>query len=62
MRSVDNTFKTTTIKLPEKNGCIDYDFMENFVAELEAFRVEELKSYLSSTGLNDYTLTKRKRR
>ncbi|OCG30897.1 hypothetical protein A9G33_06830 [Gilliamella sp. Choc3-5] len=42
--------KTEKIQLPIKNDKIDFDFMENFIAELEA--------YLSVTGLKDYTLTK----
>ena len=53
------------IKLPTKNGEIDFDFMEKFVAELEAQRVAELEAqrvaeleaYLTVTGLKDYELT-----
>lgn len=40
----------TKIQLPTKNNKIDFEFMESFIAELEA--------YLVATGLNDYTLTK----
>ena len=43
--------------MPINNGEIDFDFMENFVAELEARRVAELEAYLLATGLKDYTLT-----
>ena len=50
--------KELMIKLPEKDGYIDYSFMENFVAELEAIRVVELEAYLSTTGLKNYVLTK----
>ncbi|CVK15900.1 Type I restriction modification DNA specificity domain-containing protein [Apibacter mensalis] len=46
------------IKLPIKNDTIDFNFMENFIAELEAERIAELEAYLSVTGLKDYTLTK----
>lgn len=45
------------IQLPTKNGEIDFEFMESFIAELEAERVEELEAYLVATGLKDYTLT-----
>lgn len=45
------------IKLPTKNGKIDFDFIEEFVAELEATRLVELEAYLEATGLRDYTLT-----
>ncbi|XZM35153.1 restriction endonuclease subunit S (plasmid) [Clostridium perfringens] len=51
--------------LPTKNGEIDFEFMESFVAELEAQRVAELEAqrvaeleaYLLATGLKDYKLT-----
>ncbi len=53
------------IQLPTKNGKIDFEFMESFIAELEAERVieleaekiAELEAYLIATGLKDYTLT-----
>ncbi len=47
----------TIIQLPVKNSKIDFDFMESFIAELEARRIAELEAYLSVTGLKDYTLT-----
>ena len=49
--------RSTKIHLPVKNGQINLDFMENFVAELEAQRTAELEAYLSAAGLKDYTLT-----
>lgn len=48
----------TLIQLPIKDNQIDFEFMESFVAELEARRVAELEAYLSVTGLKDYILTK----
>mgnify|MGYP000162312776 CR=1 FL=1 len=45
------------IQLPTKNGEIDFEFMGDFVAELEAQRVAELEAYLTVTGLSDYVLT-----
>jgi len=45
------------IQLPIKNGKIDFDFMENFIAELEAERIAELEAYLLATGLINTTLT-----
>jgi hypothetical protein len=45
------------IQLPTKNGKIDFDFMESFIAELVAERITELEAYLLATGLKDYTLT-----
>ena len=49
-----SSFKVSELKnvkcqLPIQNGNLHLDFMENFVAELEA--------YLSAAGLKDYTLT-----
>ena len=47
------------IKLPTTAGEIDFDFMEKYIAELEAQRIAELEAYLVATGLSDYTLTKK---
>ena len=49
--------KIAKIQLPTKNGKIDFDFMESFIAELEAERIAKLEAYLLATGLKDYTLT-----
>lgn len=48
IRDVDDTFLNSEIKLPTKNNQIDFEFMESFVAELDA--------YLNVTGLKDYKL------
>jgi hypothetical protein len=45
------------IQLPTRNGNIDYEFMESFIAELEAQRIAELEAYLLTTGLKDYNLS-----
>lgn len=45
------------VMLPIKNGKIDFEFMENFIAELEAQRYAELEAYLSVTGLKDTRLS-----
>lgn len=50
--------KNDTIQLPVKNGSIDFDFMENFIAELEAQRIAELEAYLTAAGLKNCELTK----
>jgi hypothetical protein len=47
-----------TIQLPTKDSEIDFEFMESFIAELEAERISKLEAYLVATGLKDYTLTK----
>ncbi|MBI5824743.1 MAG: restriction endonuclease subunit S [Chloroflexi bacterium] len=49
--------KQEKIQLPIKNNEIDFVFMESFIAEIEAERIENLKTYLTVVGLNDYTLT-----
>ncbi|WP_423776172.1 restriction endonuclease subunit S [Actinobacillus minor] len=41
----------------DKLARIDFDFMENFISQLEAFRLSQLEAYLLVTGLKDYTLT-----
>ena len=44
-----NVVKGKTICLPERDGKIDFDFMESFIAELEA--------YLTVSGLDNYELS-----
>ncbi len=54
-----------TIYLPTKKGEINFDFMESFIAELEAERLAELEAerlaelsaYLTVSGLDDYELS-----
>lgn len=57
VRDFEETFNKHKIKLPIKNGKIDFDFMESFIAELEAERIAQLEAYLLATGLKEYTLT-----
>lgn len=49
--------KKHKIKLPIKDEKIDFDFMESFVAELEAQRVAELSAYLKVSGYDNYELS-----
>ena len=57
--------KECRLRLPAKNNKIDFDFMESFIAELEAVRVAELETeraaelsaYLTVSGLDDYELS-----
>lgn len=49
----------TQIQLPTKNGEIDFEFMESFIAELEAERIAELEAYLQTTGLKNCNLTEK---
>ena len=59
--------KEEKIKLPTKNKKIDFDFIESFIAKLEANHIAkleanhiaELEAYLVASGLKDYTLTTR---
>ena len=52
-----NVVKNKYIQLPQKNGSIDFDFMEAFIAELEAERIAELSAYLTVSGLDNYELS-----
>lgn len=56
-----NVVKNKPIMLPVKNEKIDFKFMDDFIAELEAERVAELEAYLSVTGLKDTQLTKKEK-
>ena len=47
-----------TIKLPYKEvEEPDWQFMENYISQLEAERISQLEAYLKVTGLDDYELT-----
>ena len=52
-----NVVKNKYIQLPVRNGAIDFEFMDSFIAELEAQHIAELEAYITITGLRDYTLT-----
>lgn len=43
------------------NSEIDFEFIDNFIVELEAQRIVELEAYLTVAGLKDYVLTKTER-
>jgi len=58
VRDVDSVFLNSKIQLPTRKGKIDFEFMESFIAELEAQRIAELEAFLLATGLKDYNLTK----
>lgn len=57
--------KSEKIQLPVKDDKIDFEFIDNFIAELEthyiagleARRITELEAYLTVTGFKDYALT-----
>ena len=57
VRDVDKVFRSIKIRLPSRNGKIDFDFMEAFIAELEAQRVAELTTYLKVSGYDNYELS-----
>lgn len=61
VRHVDDTFKNLKVKLPVKEGKLDFVFMESFIAKLQAERVAELSAYLKINGLEDYLLTDEER-
>lgn len=63
VRNVDKTFINSELTLPiKKSGDIDFDFMECFVAELEAERIEKLQKYLSDNKLTNYKLTQKEKK
>ena len=39
------------------NWEIAYDYMENYIKEIEAYHIKEIEAYLQSTGLSDYELS-----
>jgi len=50
-------FLNSEVRLPTKNWKIDFNFMENFIEELEKEKIEKLNNYLEVTWLKDYILT-----
>lgn len=52
-----NKVENDKIILPHKNGKIAFDYMEQWIAELEADRIAELEAYLMVTGLSNTTLS-----
>ena len=52
-----DVIKNQKIALPVKDGEIDFDFMESFIAELEAQRIAELSAYLKVSGFDNYELS-----
>ena len=53
-----NKVKEEEITLPFLKGEIYFSYMEKYIEELEALRIEELEAYLVATGLKNYRLTK----
>ena len=50
--------KNFVMRLPVTiDGKINFDFMESFIAELEAERIAELSAYLTVSGLDNYELS-----
>ncbi len=56
------SFDETKISLPTKNGEIDFDFMENFIDEVEAEKIKNLDEYLEENNLKDYVLTEKEQK
>jgi hypothetical protein len=53
LSSTVETILQTKIQLPTKNNKPDFEFMEIFIAKLEAERIAELEAYLLASGLKD---------
>lgn len=54
-----NKIKEEIIYLPTlSNWELAYDYMENYIKEIEAYHIKEIEAYLKATGLSDYYLTK----
>ena len=55
-------YREMKIHLPVQNGAIDFAFMENFIAELEAERIGKLDAYLVENNLKDCALMEEEER
>lgn len=57
VRDFERVFNETKIYLPSRDGKIDFEFMENFMIELESKQISKINTYLQYNGLTDYELT-----
>ncbi|EJQ0091227.1 restriction endonuclease subunit S, partial [Escherichia coli] len=53
----EKILKKVQIMIPQINNAPAWSYMENYIEELEAERIEELEAYLRVTGLADNKLT-----
>lgn len=58
----EDILKNVALIMPFINNKISFDYMEQYVRELEAERVRELEAYLLVSGLNNYQLTDNERK
>lgn len=57
VRNVDKTFLNAELMLPvKKNGDIDFDYMERYVASLEGERIEKMEAFLIENNLDNFQL------
>lgn len=57
VRDVNTTFVSSTVLVPvNSDGKPNFEFIDSFIAELEAERVAKLKAYLRNSGLDNYEL------
>ncbi|EDP6921526.1 N-6 DNA methylase [Campylobacter upsaliensis] len=56
-----NKIQNLKLSLPVLNEQIAFNYMESYIKELEAERLQELEAYLKVTGLNDYTLSQKEK-
>ena len=65
VRDFEDTFNKSEFFLPFKNNKVDLNYIQEFITELQAERLQELQAerlqelqgYLQVTGLSNYTLT-----
>lgn len=62
VRDFEDTFNKSEFFLPFKNNKVDLSYIQEFITELQAERLQELQGYLQVTGLSNYTLTEEEQR
>ena len=58
----EDILNNTIFTLPFIKNEIAFTYMDDFITELQAERLQELQGYLKVTGLSDYTLTEEEQR
>lgn len=57
VRDFEKSLLSSLVNLPFKNGKICLDYMERFIQQVHAERVQEVHAYLQASGLSDIVLT-----
>ncbi|MBP3458868.1 MAG: restriction endonuclease subunit S [Lachnospiraceae bacterium] len=61
VRNVDDTFENIKVKLPTKDGEIDFDSMQELMSELKKYHIANVEDHLRENKLYDYKFSDNER-